>query len=70
MTDVDQMANCANYIKDDPFRRGLHFPVIEEALGALPTEFPAPTIAAREEPRHFLDLPATRDSARALRQAR
>jgi toxoflavin synthase len=35
MTDFDQMTNYANYIKDDPFRRGLHFPVVEEALGDL-----------------------------------
>jgi toxoflavin synthase len=35
MTDFDQMTNYANYIKDDPFRRGLHFPAVEEALGDL-----------------------------------
>jgi toxoflavin synthase len=35
MTDFDQMTNYANYIKDDPFRRGLHYPVVEEALGDL-----------------------------------
>jgi toxoflavin synthase len=33
MTDFDQMTNYADYIKDDPFRRGLHFPIVEEALG-------------------------------------
>ena len=33
MTDFDQRTNCADYIKDDPFRRGLHFAAIEEALG-------------------------------------
>jgi 2-polyprenyl-3-methyl-5-hydroxy-6-metoxy-1,4-benzoquinol methylase len=33
MTDFDQITNYANYIKDDPFRRGLHFPAVEEALG-------------------------------------
>jgi 2-polyprenyl-3-methyl-5-hydroxy-6-metoxy-1,4-benzoquinol methylase len=35
MTDFDQMTNYANYIKDDPFRRGLHFPAVEEELGDL-----------------------------------
>jgi SAM-dependent methyltransferase len=35
MTDFDQIPNYANYIKDDPFRRGLHYPVVEEALGDL-----------------------------------
>jgi toxoflavin synthase len=35
MTDFDQMMNYANYIKEDPFRRGLHFPAVEEALGDL-----------------------------------
>ena len=35
MTDFDQMTNYANYVKDDPFRRGLHFPAVEEALGDL-----------------------------------
>ena len=35
MTDFDQMTNYANYIKDDPFRRGLHFPAVEELLGDL-----------------------------------
>jgi 2-polyprenyl-3-methyl-5-hydroxy-6-metoxy-1,4-benzoquinol methylase len=35
MTDFDQMTNYADYIKDDPFRRGLHFPAVEEALGDL-----------------------------------
>jgi toxoflavin synthase len=35
MADFDQITNYANYIKDDPFRRWLHYPVIEEALGDL-----------------------------------
>jgi SAM-dependent methyltransferase len=35
MTDFDQMANYASYIKADPFRRGLHFPAVEEELGEL-----------------------------------
>src|SRR5262252_209934 len=35
MTDFDQMTNYANYIKGDPFRRGLHFPAVEEVLGDL-----------------------------------
>jgi cyclopropane fatty-acyl-phospholipid synthase-like methyltransferase len=35
MTDFDQVTNYTNYIEDDPFRRGLHFPAIEEALGDL-----------------------------------
>lgn len=35
MTDFGRMKNYANYIKDDPFRRGLHFPAAEEALGDL-----------------------------------
>ena len=33
MTDFDQMTNYADYIKDDPFRRGLHYPAVEAALG-------------------------------------
>ena len=33
MTDFDQVTNYADYIKDDPFRRGLHFPAVEGALG-------------------------------------
>ena len=33
MTDFDQMTIYANYVKDDPIRRGLHFTAIEEALG-------------------------------------
>jgi 2-polyprenyl-3-methyl-5-hydroxy-6-metoxy-1,4-benzoquinol methylase len=35
MTDFGQMKNYADYIKDDPFRRGLHFPAVEGALGDL-----------------------------------
>jgi SAM-dependent methyltransferase len=35
MMDFDQIANFPNYIKDDPFRRGLHFPAVEEALGEV-----------------------------------
>ena len=35
MTDFDQVTNYTNYIEDDPFRRGLHFPAIEVALGDL-----------------------------------
>jgi toxoflavin synthase len=35
MTDFDQVTNYTNYIKDDPFRRGLHFPAVEEVLGDL-----------------------------------
>ena len=33
MTDYDQVTNYTNYIEDDPFRRGLHFPAVEEVLG-------------------------------------
>ena len=33
MTDFDRINNYATYINDDPFRRGLHFPAAEEALG-------------------------------------
>jgi len=33
MTDFDQVTNYTNYIEDDPFRRGLHFPAVEEVLG-------------------------------------
>src|SRR5262249_39938324 len=33
--DFDQMTNYADYIKDDPFRWGLHFPIVEEVLGDL-----------------------------------
>ena len=35
MTDFDQVTNYTSYIEDDPFRRGLHFPAVEEALGDL-----------------------------------
>jgi cyclopropane fatty-acyl-phospholipid synthase-like methyltransferase len=35
MTDFDEVTNYTSYIKDDPFRRGLHFPAVEEALGDL-----------------------------------
>jgi toxoflavin synthase len=35
MTDFDQLMNYTNYIEDDPFRRGLHFPAVEEVLGDL-----------------------------------
>jgi toxoflavin synthase len=35
MTDFGRMNTYANYIKDDPFRRGLHFPAAEERLGNL-----------------------------------
>jgi SAM-dependent methyltransferase len=35
MTDFGRIKNYADYIKRDPFRRGLHFPAIEEALGDL-----------------------------------
>ena len=33
MTDYGQIKNYADYISGDPFRRGLHFPAVEEALG-------------------------------------
>jgi SAM-dependent methyltransferase len=33
MTDFGQIKNYADYIKEDPFRRGLHFPAVEELLG-------------------------------------
>jgi toxoflavin synthase len=33
MTDFDLVTNYTSYIKDDPFRRGLHFPAVEEVLG-------------------------------------
>jgi toxoflavin synthase len=35
MTDFDQVTNYTNYIEDDPFRRGLHFPAVEDVLGDL-----------------------------------
>jgi cyclopropane fatty-acyl-phospholipid synthase-like methyltransferase len=35
MTDFGQMKKYADYIKDDPFRRGLHYPAVEEVLGDL-----------------------------------
>ncbi len=35
MTDFGQFRNYASYIKDDPFRRGLHFPAVEQVLGDL-----------------------------------
>jgi SAM-dependent methyltransferase len=33
MIDFDQLTNYASFIKDDPFRRELHFPAVEEVLG-------------------------------------
>ena len=33
ITDFDQVTNYTKYIEDDPFRRGLHFPAVEEVLG-------------------------------------
>ena len=33
MTDFGQIKNYADYINEDPFRRGLHFPAVEELLG-------------------------------------
>jgi toxoflavin synthase len=33
MTDFDRVTNYTSYIEDDPFRRGLHLPAVEEALG-------------------------------------
>jgi 2-polyprenyl-3-methyl-5-hydroxy-6-metoxy-1,4-benzoquinol methylase len=35
VTDFGQIKNYAGYIKDDPFRRGLHFPAVEDLLGDL-----------------------------------
>jgi toxoflavin synthase len=35
MTDFGQMRNYADYIQKDPFRRGLHYPAVEEVLGEL-----------------------------------
>ena len=35
MTDFDQVTNYADIIQDDPFRRGLHFPAVEQVLGDL-----------------------------------
>jgi 2-polyprenyl-3-methyl-5-hydroxy-6-metoxy-1,4-benzoquinol methylase len=35
MTDFGRIKNYADYIKADPFRRALHFPAVEEALGDL-----------------------------------
>ena len=35
MTDFGQIKNYAGYIKEDPFRRGLHFPAVEQILGDL-----------------------------------
>lgn len=35
MTDFGRTKNYANYIKDDPFCRGLHFSAAEEALRDL-----------------------------------
>lgn len=35
MTDFDQITNYADYIKNCPFRRGMHIPVVEEELGDL-----------------------------------
>jgi hypothetical protein len=37
MTDFGQIKNYADYIKEDPFRRGLHFPAIEEVLVLNPS---------------------------------
>jgi SAM-dependent methyltransferase len=33
MTDFGKIKNYADYINEDPFRRGLHFPAVEELLG-------------------------------------
>jgi SAM-dependent methyltransferase len=33
MTDFGQIRNYADYIKEDPFRRGLHYPAVEALLG-------------------------------------
>src|SRR5215813_2052388 len=33
ITDFDQVTNYTKYIEDDPFRRVLHFPAVEEVLG-------------------------------------
>jgi toxoflavin synthase len=33
--DFGQIKNYASYVKDDPFRRGLHFPAVEDLLGDL-----------------------------------
>ena len=33
MTDFGQMRQYANYVQRDPFRRGLHYPAVSEALG-------------------------------------
>ncbi len=35
MTDFGRIKNYADYVKADPFRRALHFPAVEEALGDL-----------------------------------
>jgi len=35
MTDFGQMKKYADYIEKDPFRRGLHYPAVEEVLGDL-----------------------------------
>jgi toxoflavin synthase len=35
MTDFGQMRKYADYIQNDPFRRGLHYPAVEELLGDL-----------------------------------
>ena len=35
MTDFGRIKNYADYVKADPFRRALHFPAVEEALGNL-----------------------------------
>jgi toxoflavin synthase len=35
MTDFGQLRKYADYIQKDPFRRGLHYPAVEEVLGDL-----------------------------------
>jgi len=35
MTDFGQMRKYAQYIQNDPFRRGLHYPAVEAVLGDL-----------------------------------
>ena len=34
-TDFGQLKKYADYVKKDPFRRGLHYPAVEEVLGDL-----------------------------------
>jgi hypothetical protein len=63
MTDFGRMKNYANYIKEDPFRRGLHFPAAAEELGDLDNKRIWTSAAATVFFREFWRNEARRSSA-------